>query len=239
MDDQEDAGQASSDTATSAVQPHDVPANDSFVAKDTSVGPDLAPMTEPEVGRPDKAGPPDVLASSDAPVADLAVPDTLVATPKGPEAGRDATGDSGLASFCTGGASRMVLNGEQSSPAVTARVIPLDCCQGAEFQITAPTFYQPITIWWQAQSMTYKTIDLASLPAGWQVSVATGCESTMSCETPRDAYASGLLGSLAIMPGKRGTYDMSICVHLEEHPDAPHADIHTLDFYAPHITTID
>jgi hypothetical protein len=182
--------------------------------------------------------PPDLPAPEAPAKADMApdkAPDSGV-----PDSAHDATSPSAdLGSFCTGGASRMVVNGVSSTPSVTGHVLPLDCCEGGEFQISTATFDLPIVVAWQAQAGSFtgfKTIDLANPPSGWSVRVNVGCTSMSSdCLEPMDSYLTGLVGSLAISLGKRSMYEMSLCLHVEESADSLHPLLHTLDLFATHI----
>ena len=61
--------------------------------------------------------------------------------------------------------------------------------------------------------------------------MSTGCLASV------DSYTTGLLGSLAVSYGKRGLYDMSICLHVEESASSPHPVVHSLDLFATHIVT--
>jgi hypothetical protein len=233
-----------------AGQPSDaVSSQDAVTAgPDLLVSEDMVLLASPDLAVPDKPAnldtAPDKATINLADAApDLAMPDkpaNLDTTPdKIPDSARDLTpSPSDLASFCTGGASRMVVNGISSTPSVTGKVLTLEG-SGGEFQITTATFDQPIVVSWQAEKSAFsgfKNVDLASPPSGWSVRISVGCTSTSAgCSNPADSFTSGLVGSLAVSMGKSAIYDMSICLHVEETESNLHPLVHSLDLFATHI----
>jgi len=205
-------------------------------------GPPAAPSdlaTTPDAA-PDLAAA-DLLVKADT--TPLTVPDVATAPDTAPDlapadAARDASSPTDLATFCTGGASKMIVNGISSNPAVSGKVTPYDCCDGGEFQIVTATYVHPVVISWRATVGSFggfKTIDLANPPDGWSVGVTVGCGSAASCTDPVDSYTTGLSGSLSISIGKSAMYDMSVCLHVEEPVSSPHPEVHSLDVFATHI----
>lgn len=179
------------------------------------------------------------VSSRDVAVLDVAAPDVA-----SPEVAGDAlfsSIDGPLAAFCSGDFSHMVVNGTDSHPGVSGRIIPYDCCDGGEFKIVTATFLYPITVSWQSQvgpaSGYPATIDLSNPPKGWSVRVLIGCDTaTASCNPPPDSYTSGLQGVLQVSRGG-SALDMSLCLHVQEPAGSPHPIVHTLDLYAPHVKT--
>jgi hypothetical protein len=189
--------------------------------------------------------------ASESPVADAAGTDVATDIPR--EAAREVlpfTVDGRQASFCSGEAARMVLNGIESSPVVSATYYLLSCCSAGAIVVTTATFPDSIAVGWQdwAARLTGEpvTFDLANLPAGFGVRVVAGCDPrdmmcTLPCD-PRDTgckslgdgYDSGYTGALAISP-PISAWDMSVCLHVEETNGSPHSIIHSLDLYAPHV----
>ena len=177
-------------------------------------------MTSLEVGSPDRA-----------PMADLAgareVPPFAV--------------DGALASFCSGDVAHMLVNGIESNPTVTGRMIPYDCCDGGEFHVTTETFSYPIVVPWRrmaGSAFRYPAaVDLASAPSDWSIRLVAGCDPMLSsCTGPGDSYTSGLEGELQV--DRSGSqFDMSLCLHVAEPASSPHPLIHALDLYAPHVLT--
>jgi len=169
-------------------------------------------------------------------------PDVARAEVSSPEVASDAlfaSIDGPLAAFCAGDTPHMVVNGIDSHPGVSGRIIPYDCCDGGEFKVVTATFVDLIIVSWQAQvgaaSGNPATIDLSNPPKGWNVRVISGCDTaTASCYPPPDGYTTGLQGVLQVSRGTSG-YDMSLCLHVQESADTPHPIVHTLDLYAPHI----
>jgi len=205
--------------------------------------PDLAFAVDlPPVATPDLAAP-DLRPTEDGPPA--AIPDLATAPDAAPDlppadSARDAGPPNDLATFCTGGASKMIVDGISSNPAVHGKVIPYDCCEGGELQAVTATYLHPIVVSWRATAGSFsgfKTIDLANPPDGWSVGVTVGCNSAASCTDPVDSYTTGLTGSLSISMGKSARYDVSTCLHVEENASSPHPVVHSLDLFATHIET--
>jgi hypothetical protein len=149
--------------------------------------------------------------------------------------------DGGLAELCTGDAPRMVANGVALTPTVVGYGIAMGCCDGGGLAVTSDALAFPIGVEWLALAGSPQTLpltlDLASLPEGWDTQVIAGCRVTSpSCVGPHDAYQTGLLGwlTLAREPGRE--YEMGICVHVEEDPAAPATWLHALDLYVPRVT---
>jgi hypothetical protein len=76
----------------------------------------------------------DARPATDLPAADLPATDFRVAS------GADA----GLADFCTGNSSRMIVNGLVAEATVEPQAIVMDCCDGAALVVTSSDFDQPI-----------------------------------------------------------------------------------------------
>jgi hypothetical protein len=219
--------------------PADAAAGPEVARKDVAATPDTAPGKDTAVSTKPDTATPDPVPDATVLAADTSARDTAPATTDLATA-RDTTAVApDMASFCTGGASRMVLNGVSSTPAVTGHVLALDCCDGGEFDVSTPSLPQTIVVRWQAQEGSFsgfKTIDLANPPSGWGVHVGTTCPASSSgCVDPADSYTTGLTGSLVLAMGKSARYDMSLCLHVEESASSPHPLIHTLDLFATHI----
>lgn len=178
------------------------------------------------------------IVSPDAVSPDVASPDAVLRE-VAPDVAGDAifsSIDGPLAAFCSGDFPRMVVNGIESHPAVTGRMIPFSCCLAGEFVVVTQTFVYPIVVMWRNLGLP-STSDLANLPSGRTVQVSVGCDPiSASCNPAPDSYTSGLQGVLQVSRGTSG-YDMSLCLHVEEPANSPHPIVHTLDLYAPHIQT--
>ena len=151
------------------------------------------------------------------------------------------TGPGGpLAAFCTGALAHMVVNGIDSGPAVLGTVLPLNCCEAAEFTVMTQTFAQVIVVWWEAQvgaaTAFPATIDLANPPQGWTVRVDVGCDPMQGnyCNPAPDSYTTGLQGTLQVARSSTG-YDMTLCLSVAESPGSPHPIVHSLQLYAPQV----
>ena len=150
--------------------------------------------------------------------------------------------DANLPAFCTGGFPRMIANGNESNPAVNGTVLPLNCCDAAEFVVvteTVPVSLVPIVVMWRAQvgqATLPATIDLANPPAGWGVQVDVGCDPMQgSCNPAPDSYTTGLTGTLQVTRTSAGGYEMDLCLAVAEPGGTPHPLLHSLQLYAPHI----
>jgi hypothetical protein len=175
----------------------------------------------PDGVSPDVASPDAVLREVASDVAD----DAIFSSINGP-----------LAAFCSGDLPHMVVNGVESHPAVTGRMIPFSCCLAGEFVVVTQTFVYPIVVMWRNLGLP-STSDLASLPSSGTVEVSVGCDPiSASCYPAPDSYTSGLQGVLQLSRATSG-YDMSLCLHVEEPAGSPHPIVHTLDLYAPHVQT--
>jgi hypothetical protein len=155
----------------------------------------------------------------------------------------DAAPDSALPAFCTGSFNHMIVNGNESNPAVQGTVLPLNCCDAAELVVvtqTVPYSMVPIVVMWRAQvgqAALPATIDLANPPPGWGVQVDVGCDPAQgNCNPAPDSYTMGLAGTLQVSRTAGGGYDMSLCLSVAEPAGSPHPLVHTLELYAPHVT---
>jgi hypothetical protein len=149
--------------------------------------------------------------------------------------------DGALAGFCSGDSPRLVINGVASSPTVSGKIIPYDCCDGGEFDATSPNFSLPIVVAWRVTAGSVHgypaSVDLADSNSGWAVRLYAGCDPVMSsCSSPGDGYTSGLEGTLLVARAS-WKFDMSLCLHVQEPSSTPHTIIHSMDLYAPHVMT--
>jgi hypothetical protein len=246
-----------------------VPAADADAAPDAGLDlpatSEVARADEPAPDRaPDRVAPPDEVGTADSPpdlgardvVPDVFVPDLAADAPKadGPadlsadvardarEAGPDLPPfavDGALAGFCSGDSPRLVVNGTPSSPTVNGAMIPYDCCDGGQFNVSSPDFALPIVFSWRRQSSSAwlypATADLANLPTGWSVQFYAGCNPiSSSCSGSSDYYTTGFEGTLQLAYAA-ATFDMSLCLHVQEPAASPHTIIHSMDLYAPHV----
>jgi hypothetical protein len=132
--------------------------------------------------------------------------------------------DLGSGNFCNGPA-RVQLNGVTAdSPAVTGRLMFLDCCEAAEFDVVSQQISEPLFFAWRhqvnSQPVPPTTLDLADLPQGWMVTLYSGCSPTSPGCTPSDLLSSGFSGRLTVSGvGQAGSH-MSVCLNAvaEGHP---------------------
>jgi hypothetical protein len=199
---------------------------------------------------PDRDWAPDIAVFGDGPALDLGAdlvsresesPD--VAGDLFPETAREVQPfviDGAPASFCSGDSAHMIVNGIESYPVVTGRMLPLDCCDAGLFTVTTQTFSEPISFRWQRFSGIFQypvAVDLANPPSEWSLWLIAGCDPMkLSCTTQGDTYTTGFTGLLEVV-GNYSQLDMSLCLHVQEPSDSPHSIIHTLDLYAPHVLT--
>jgi hypothetical protein len=117
--------------------------------------------------------------------------------------------------FCSGPA-RVELNGMRAdSPAASARLLFLNCCNAAEFSVVSMQIAEPLVFMWRKQvggpDDFPATIDLASPPSGWGFSLASGCTSLMTGCQPSDTLMEDLTGTLTVAGDFNG-YEMSLCL---------------------------
>jgi hypothetical protein len=149
----------------------------------------------------------------------------------------------GLSAFCTGSTPRMVVNGATTTPNVSGQILPLDCCRAGRFVVTTSDFTQPIAVQWRVEAgasvMPPAAVDLGSLPSGWSVALNAGCSVTSAgCLGALDNFSAGFSGSLSVSNGDGGPgQDMNLCLRFAEPADKPGTYVHTLDLYAPHVST--
>jgi hypothetical protein len=236
--------------ASSALLDGSLTLPDAFVARDLSPAlpdaPSDLPAALPDVPRDLPPAMPDTSRDTSPTLPD-ASRDTSLTVPDGSRdvssASSDASNevrslapDAGASTFCSGELNHMVVNGIESYPAVSAAMIPYDCCEGGEMQAMTETFLWPIRVTWRNTDFVLPaTVDLANLPKTWGVQVLVGCPSLpASCVSPPDSYASGLSGTLQVSGGI-GNYDMSLCLSLADSASSPHPLVHSLELYVPHV----
>jgi hypothetical protein len=165
--------------------------------------------------------------------------EAAVAKDAASEAGRDGVGssvDGALAAFCAGDVTRSAVNGMSGAPVVRASSIIMDCCDGIGLELNSATFASAIyvkIIIPARGSFPPADVDLANLPDGSRVSVATECDSAgSSC---KETYTSGFSGRLqmARMDGSYGV-DLNLCLHVED-SDGSHKLLRSFDLYIPHV----
>lgn len=145
--------------------------------------------------------------------------------------------------FCADpNSARIALNGVVAeSPAPSASLILLNCCDSALLRVTTARFTDSIAVVWRHQIGQGPdlpvTLDLANLPDGWSVWLVDGCEPTMSSCTPVDRYDSGLTGTLHIERAADGQVRMSACLDVSEPASMPHPVVHSLQLWVPSVTT--
>ena len=135
----------------------------------------------------------------------------------------------------------MIVNGVASNATVSGGAIGMDCCDGGIVKFASDTYAEPIQFEWIAEAGPTEqlpaTIDLASPSKGWSVSVRIGCDpSQASCTTTTDSYTTGFVGSLHVERAAT-RLDTTLCLHVAETPASPHPLAHSLDLYAPHVST--
>jgi hypothetical protein len=145
--------------------------------------------------------------------------------------------DSGLAAFCTGNLGRLATNGNAGAPAIHAASLAMDCCDGVELELDTATFMDSIYVSWvlpAGSGALPLDFDLSGPSRLRSFEVATKCDYLHSnCS---DSYSSGFVGQLRLFRGDGGAaYEASLCVHVEQPTDSPHAFLHSFDLYVPRI----
>ena len=177
----------------------------------------------------------DALPATPEDLTAIAMPDlTTIALP---DLGAHPQPDFGASAFSCGDptSAHAELNGMYAiSPAVSARELFLNCCEGASVDLISMQLATPLRLMWEQQVGNPGppiTLDLASLPKGWSVTVQN-CGGTSFC-TPTDSYTSGLTGTLTITGAPGQGYTMTACVSAVEDPGSPHPVIHDLRMWVP------
>jgi hypothetical protein len=146
-----------------------------------------------------------------------------------------------LSGFCGDPASpRIELNGMlAASPAVIGHALALNCCDAAELVVDSMQISTRIAVLWRHQVGQGPnppiTLDLANLPAGWGVSIMSGCDPTLPNCQPTDIMNSGITGTLTI-DGTFAAYQMSACLQAADSAADPHPVIHSIQFWTPTVT---
>ena len=155
--------------------------------------------------------------------------------------GTGGGGGAGGAGFCGGDTPRMVVNGVTTTPTVVGQEMILDCCRAARFVVTTSDFSQPIAFdWrWEGPGPLPASISLTNLPDRWRVSLQAGCSVTQpSCLGALDNFTTGFTGQLLVSSFDGGPgFEMNLCLHFTEPAGMPGTILHTLDLYAPHVST--
>jgi len=209
----------------------DAPVGEDTSAKETAAG-DLGRDTT----LPD--GPLGLDTHGQETVRDATSLDTAGAKDDASESRRDGAGtsaDGALAAFCTGAATRSMVNGFTGAPTVRVSRIATGCCDGFQLELNSATYASPIFIAAIASGASFVPvdIDLASPPEGWSFRVSSDCETT-SPSSCQEQYDSGFVGTFRTAWVEDSTaIDLSLCLHVED-VDGSHALLRTFDIYIPH-----
>jgi hypothetical protein len=170
-----------------------------------------------------------------------------------PDAGPDLPAlviDGGMASFCSGPTPRMIVNGIESSPAVTTKELCYSCCIAGTFVISTEAF--PILVSWTLRGGPVRPSeiwirDLAKLVDDeFPLRIAAGCDPTYqamvcrgsgeACASVGEIYESGFTGVLQLLGVSDSVTDGSICLRFKAPGGDAGATLQTLDLYVPHAT---
>jgi hypothetical protein len=148
--------------------------------------------------------------------------------------GAGASADGALAAFCTGTATRSMVNGFPGAPVVEVSRIATDCCDGFDLELNSATFATPIFVAAIASGASFVPvdIDLASPPQGWSFRVSGDCDATPS--SCKEQFDSGIVGTFRTARVEdSGAIDLSLCLHVED-VDGSHKLLRSFDIYIPH-----
>jgi proteasome lid subunit RPN8/RPN11 len=147
------------------------------------------------------------------------------------------TGVAALSRYCAGG-SRMELNGQDTTVAVTGRASMPAYANEQATVIFTPTGGDGtrILVTWHATdphgSATPAKLDLAALPQAWSVTIYAGCSPGESgCSAPTDVVGSGLQGTLEV-DGEFPDYEITLCLESAEPPANPRPELHSVRLWA-------
>jgi hypothetical protein len=146
-----------------------------------------------------------------------------------------ATGFGDLGGFCGDPNSpRIQLNNMlANTPAVVGSLWVLNCCDAAALEWDSTQIAHPITLLWRHQvgqgPNPPVVLDLASLPAGWTVTINSDCNPVVqpNC-VATDSYTAGFTGTLTIDAYRNST----VCAQVNEGGN-PHPVIHNLLLWTP------
>jgi hypothetical protein len=209
----------------------DGPVDGYTTAKDTT-----AVNLDPDTALPD--APVGLDADRQETARDVASMDTAGARGDALEIGRDGPGtspDGALAAFCTGGATRSMVNGFSGAPVVRVSRIATGCCDGFELELNSATFASPIyaSAVASGDSFVPVDIDLGNPPQGWSFRISSDCATTLS--SCKEQFDSGFVGTFRTAWVEDSTaIDLSLCLHVED-VDGSHELLRTFDLYIPHV----
>lgn len=149
--------------------------------------------------------------------------------------GAGTAADGSLAAFCTGTATRSMLNGYPGAPVVRVSRIVTGCCDGFTLELNSATYASPIFVTAIVSGASLVPVDIAldNPSQDWRFSVSSDCETT-SLSSCKERYDSGFVGTFRTARVEDSTaIDLGLCLHVED-VDGSHRLLQTLDLYIPH-----
>ena len=145
--------------------------------------------------------------------------------------------DAVVLDYCQGQA-RAEVNGTAMPVQATGEMMYLDCCEAAGIAFAPVGTGHRIFVSWRhsgGPSPTSPiTLDLASPPSQWGVSVTVDCDTQMGCSN----WTGELEGTLTITildQYQYPAYDMTLCLQGVEDQTAPQPSVHSMRLWAPHV----
>ena len=149
--------------------------------------------------------------------------------------------DAGVLDFCQGPA-RAEVNGAALAVEAVGEMMYLDCCEAAGVAFAPVGAGHRILVSWRhsgGPSPTLPiTLDLASPPSQWGVSVTVDCDPQTGCGTSGSLWSGQLQGTLTVTTLDQypyTAYDMTLCLQGVEDEAAPQPTVHSLRLWAAHV----
>ena len=151
------------------------------------------------------------------------------------------SGDAVALDFCQGPA-RAEVNGAAMAVQAAGEMMYLDCCEAAGVVFAPVGAGHRIFVSWRHAGgpapTSPITLDLASPPPQWSVSVTVDCDAQTGCSTSGDLWTGKLQGTLTITTLDQyqyPAYDMTLCLQGVEDQAAPQPAVHAMRLWAPHV----
>jgi len=151
------------------------------------------------------------------------------------------SGDAVALDFCQGQA-RAEINGAAMPVQAAGEMMYLDCCEAAGVVFAPVGTGHRIFVSWRRSGGPMPTspitLDLASLPPQWGVSVTVDCDEQTGCSTSGNLWAGKLQGTLTITTLDQyqyPAYDMTLCLQGVENQVAPQPSVYSMRLWASHV----
>lgn len=141
--------------------------------------------------------------------------------------------------FCAGADPRVEINGVVVPVlSIKGKAIAMNCCDAGELTVATGAFQALLHVLWRVTPGSPRSLDVASLAKGSGLELDLGCDpATTSCDSgAEDRYTSGFQGTIEYAPSASGM-EASYCLSVAEPAAQPHAVLHAIRLYAPHVAS--